>query len=190
MLSVVRSRSCGQKPHLIWTLLAPYAYINTPPPKFADDSTLTLASFFLRAPDRFPPQPRANRTVPHGRRRRPRVAARRGPDRALPARARLSPPPGSRASRSASPPPGLPPPCAPPRRRRPPLTPAPPPRARGRRRPHGPVLLRPQAPCSAPERRPLSLAVSLRTPAAVSLSSPAPATAPAVLDPRARSRFP
>ena len=33
MLSVVRSRSCGRKPHLIWTLLAPSTYINTPSPE-------------------------------------------------------------------------------------------------------------------------------------------------------------
>ena len=32
IVSVVRSRSCGRKPHLIWTLLAPSMPIYRPPP--------------------------------------------------------------------------------------------------------------------------------------------------------------
>ena len=36
MLSVVRSRSCGRKPHSIWSLLAPPTYKSSPLPKFAD----------------------------------------------------------------------------------------------------------------------------------------------------------
>ena len=54
MLSVVRSRSCGRKPHLIWTLLAPSTSIYRPLPRIPDE---TLADSPSAATGHVRPQP-------------------------------------------------------------------------------------------------------------------------------------
>ena len=60
IISVVRSRSRGQKPHLIWTLLAPSMPINSPPPKFTFPSSPETLDPLLRSPDNV----RRHRTCP------------------------------------------------------------------------------------------------------------------------------
>ena len=110
MLSGVRSRSCGRKSCLIWTLLAPYAYINTSPPKFR---VQTLVFPSLAPPDtsgpswtkrRRRPEPTGMRHValPAPRHRRP-AGTRIGPSR--PARPSRRPPSPLLRGRVRRPPP-------------------------------------------------------------------------------------
>src|SRR4051812_13858648 len=67
ILSAVRSRSRGRKPHSIWTLppLSTYKYVH-PSSKF---EVQTIASFYLAPPDKIPP-----RRAMSNRRRPPRSA--------------------------------------------------------------------------------------------------------------------
>ena len=106
MLSVVRSRSCGRKPCLIWTLLAPYAYINTLPVQNpGKNSSPAPSARRTRPPDagRNPPRRPSNQRPPRGAPPPPSATgprAHRSVARSAPPR-RPTPPP-SRASRRAA----------------------------------------------------------------------------------------
>ena len=97
MLFVVGPQSCGRKPHLIWTLLAPSTYKYVHSPEFPDPQTLARSSSAAG-------HVRASRTRPP---RRPRpirnchVASRRRPRR--PRRPPAPPPPSHELSPATNP---------------------------------------------------------------------------------------
>ena len=183
MLSVVRSQSCGRKPHSIWTLLAPYAYISTSRSEICVQTLATAPSARRTRPPgagRIPPPPSPNLRLPRGSAaaRRPKPA---GPVPGPRAAARLLPREPSRGHRAPSsaaacrsrasagaPPPGASPslhrPDAARHRPRRPAAPLPPlrlpllrlPRALSGRRPPLPLRLRP-APDPACLERPIQI---------------------------------
>ena len=92
MLSVVRSRSCGQKPHSIWSLLAPSTY------KYVHLSRIPGPNPSLRPP-RATGHVRRHRTNP--RRHSPPTARRHVAPPALPRRRPARPEPGPPARSAA-----------------------------------------------------------------------------------------
>ena len=112
MLSVVRSRSCGRKPHSIWSLLAPSTYKYVFPSEIPDPrnpSPLLRAAGRVRpAPDKNPPSCPASHSAPRGRRtprrRRAREARGRPPRPMSPPPAARRPPPVPAPLRRTSPP--------------------------------------------------------------------------------------